>query len=150
MKTNAAKSITISNSVAETKKLAAAFSQKLKKLPALIILNGDLGAGKTQWAQGFIQKYIGAKTVVTSPTYSLMNAYKKGAKEVYHFDLYRLQSEDDLESTGFWDFLEKKHVLLVEWGEKLPRQWPNQVNVFEVTITSQSETKREILTQKIS
>ena len=131
----------------ETQKCGAVFYRSIKKWPSLILLKGPLGAGKTQFARGFIQSFLKKKTVVTSPSYSLVNAYKVGRKSLYHIDLYRLQSTDDLESVGLWDFFDGPNIILVEWAEKLPALWPQNVSIFEVTIELKSENERAITIQ---
>jgi tRNA threonylcarbamoyladenosine biosynthesis protein TsaE len=133
-----------SNSPEETHKHARLAAKLIGLPPVVILLEGPLGAGKTEWARAFIKAYLGSKTIVTSPTYSIVNAYKKGRRQVYHFDLYRLQGMDDLESVGFWDFIEGNNVLLVEWGNELPAQWPTHVQVLKIQLTPISNTERQL------
>ena len=133
-----------SNSPEETHKHARLTAKLIGKPPVVILLEGPLGAGKTEWARAFIKAYLGSKTVVTSPTYAIVNAYKKGRKQVYHFDLYRLQGSDDLESVGFWDFIDGENVLLVEWGNELPAQWPTHVQVLKIQLTPVSTNERQL------
>lgn len=132
----------------QTYELGRALNKKIKDFPVLILLDGPLGAGKTQFAQGFIQGFIqksgGKKVPVTSPSYSLVNAYKKGKKSLYHVDLYRLNSADDLESIGFWDFFEGPNIILVEWAQKLPEVWPKSVKTIKVAIEILSENERSL------
>src|SRR6266576_2774654 len=120
------------NAPEETAKLAGRLVREITKLPCLVLLKGPLGAGKTQFVKGFVRSYLGLKTPVTSPTYSIVNAYQVGKKKVYHVDLHRLKSADDLESVGFWDFFEEKSVILVEWGEMLPPSWPKNSSVWQI------------------
>jgi tRNA threonylcarbamoyladenosine biosynthesis protein TsaE len=130
----------------DTRKHASALAKKISrgrdKLPTLILLSGDLGAGKTEWVKGFVSSYLGSKVNVTSPTYSIVNAYAQGKKRLYHVDVYRLRGQDDLESVGFWDFLTARNVIIVEWGDKLPVQWPQEINLHRVDFKILSEDRR--------
>jgi len=131
----------------ETKTLAHGkeFAGQLKKLPALILLNGVVGAGKTTWIKGFVSGYLKKKIVVTSPSYSLLNSYTDGKKEIIHGDFYRLQGLDDLESIGFWDFLNSKRVIIVEWGNLLtPQSWPADLQVYTINFEIKGETSRSL------
>ena len=88
-------------------------------------LVGTLGAGKTTLVQGLCAALGGAH--VTSPTYTLINLYEDCEPPVAHVDLYRLERLDDLESIGYWDYLESERlVLCVEWISMLPGAWPGE------------------------
>lgn len=99
-------------------------------LPRFVALRGDLGAGKTEFSRGFASVASPGSTV-KSPTYALVNEYKKGKVPVFHFDIYRLADEDDLYSTGYFDYLERG-ICLVEWFENIPECLPEEY--FEVII----------------
>ena len=99
-------------------------------LPRFVALRGDLGAGKTEFSRGFASVASPGSTV-KSPTYALVNEYKKGKVPVFHFDIYRLADEDDLYSTGYFDYLERG-ICLVEWFENIPECLPYEY--FEVVI----------------
>ena len=99
-------------------------------LPRFVALRGDLGAGKTEFSRGFASVASPGSTV-KSPTYALVNEYKKGKVPVFHFDIYRLADEDDLYSTGYFDYLERG-ICLVEWFENIPECLPDEY--FEVII----------------
>lgn len=99
-------------------------------LPKFIALRGDLGAGKTEFTRGFAS-VASPGSSVKSPTYALVNEYKKGKIPVFHFDIYRLADEDDLYSTGYYDYLERG-ICLVEWFENIPECLPDEY--FEVII----------------
>lgn len=131
----------------ETKKIGAVLAkeiskEKLRGGPSLLLLDGPLGAGKTQFAQGFIHFFLNKKIPVLSPTYSIVNAYQWGNKSIYHVDLYRLRDVDDLESIGFWDFFEGQNIILVEWAQKLPQIWPKGVPILEIEFRLISENVR--------
>lgn len=87
-------------------------------------LIGDLGAGKTCFVRGLL-KGLEASDQVQSPTYTLVNTYDC-EPPVHHFDLYRLESYDDLEGIGYWDYLDKEHLIVVEWLDRVPEAWPGK------------------------
>lgn len=99
-------------------------------LPRFVALRGDLGTGKTEFTRGFASVASPGSTV-KSPTYALVNEYKKGKIPIFHFDIYRLADEDDLYSTGYFDYLERG-ICLVEWFENIPECLPDEY--FEVII----------------
>ena len=88
--------------------------------PRLILLRGDLGAGKTTLAKGIIAALGGAEAdSVTSPTFTLVHEYKGRKVRIFHLDLYRLELESELESLGLWEIADAGDALvLVEWGER--------------------------------
>lgn len=105
----------------------------------LVLLDGPMGAGKTQFTK-FLLEAIGSSDTV-SPSFAIHNAYATARGDVHHFDLFRLESADDLESTGFWDLFEGEAWIVIEWAEKLaefgladslPRHWPRTHLKFEV------------------
>lgn len=106
-------------------------------LPKFIALRGDLGAGKTEFTRGFAS-VASPGSSVKSPTYALVNEYKKGKIPVFHFDIYRLADEDDLYSTGYYDYLERG-ICLVEWFENIPECLPDEY--FEVIIDKINDGK---------
>jgi len=108
------------DSLAQLRTLAIKISQQLPDAgssPFWIHLRGDLGAGKTTFAQFFIQA-LGYRERVKSPTYSLMEYYPAGDHSVLHMDLYRLADPEELEFIGLDDLLSDNPVVLVEWPEK--------------------------------
>ena len=106
----------VSRCESDTEKIASLLSRRISR--GLVALYGDLGAGKTVFSRGFIQARF-PDTVVSSPSFTVLNQYGEGADAIYHADLYRIASEDDLESTGFYD-LPDGALILCEWSEKLP------------------------------
>lgn len=107
-------------SAAKTQELGRFLAQKYGTKPLLILLQGDLGAGKTTLAQGFLKELVGSNVSIQSPTYSYMNHYQ-GALPIYHFDLYRLEDEIELYNLGLEEYLMDETALrLVEWPEHFP------------------------------
>ena len=110
--------------------------------PALILLSGDLGAGKTTLTKG-IASGIGAakEDEVTSPTFTLVHKYD-GRSRVYHVDLYRIEGSHDLETLGLEDLFSEPAVIIVEWPEKLALRtdWP----VVRIQLEHVSEDERRI------
>lgn len=93
--------------------------------PSVILLSGTLGAGKTQVVKWFV-KALGGGELTSSPTFAIHQQYAVTGGLVDHVDLYRLQSDVDLESSGFWDLLgQPEGLVFVEWAERLPETvWP--------------------------
>jgi len=88
-------------------------------------LVGQLGSGKTTLVGGLVEA-LGATNPATSPTYTLANVYET-EPPVYHVDLYRLETVDDLESVGYWDYVSSEQgMLVVEWLDRIPEAWPGE------------------------
>lgn len=81
-------------------------------------LVGELGSGKTVFVKGMVEGLGGSSTEVTSPTFALMNIYST-SPPVYHFDLFRLQTDSDLEAIGFWEFVHADGITVVEWADRV-------------------------------
>ncbi|MDR3228214.1 MAG: tRNA (adenosine(37)-N6)-threonylcarbamoyltransferase complex ATPase subunit type 1 TsaE [Puniceicoccales bacterium] len=113
----------LSRSPAATAALAAALARLLPPDTALA-LHGDLGAGKTAFAQGFAAA-LGVTAIVTSPTYAIFSIYEAPARQLVHMDAYRLNSPADADSLLLWDILRSPWTLLVEWPEKLGDRLPD-------------------------
>ncbi|MBO5323019.1 MAG: tRNA (adenosine(37)-N6)-threonylcarbamoyltransferase complex ATPase subunit type 1 TsaE [Oscillospiraceae bacterium] len=117
----------ITNSPAETEKLGAALG---KVLPSGTVLayQGDLGAGKTAFTRG-LAKGLGCTDMVTSPTYTIVNEYLSGRLPLFHFDMYRLGSADDLWDIGWEDYLDRNGICAVEWSENVREALENAITV---------------------
>ena len=107
----------ITNSPAETEAVGISLASKLRP-GAVIAYEGDLGAGKTAFTRG-LAKGLGCTDPVTSPTYTIVNEYLSGRMPLFHFDMYRLTSSDDLWDIGWEDYLERGGVCAVEWSENV-------------------------------
>ncbi len=108
----------VSHSVEETQDYARAMA-KVARPGDTILLVGDLGAGKTHFAQGFAAG-LNTPDVPTSPTFNLLFEYRGGRLPLYHFDLYRLEDASQLDDIDYWGTTEGDGVSLVEWGDKFP------------------------------
>lgn len=96
---------------------AMAAEKILQKLQhPLLLLQGNLGAGKTTFTQHLL-KSLGSNEVVSSPTYTLVNEYQVAGKKIFHFDLYRLQSSEEALDFGIEEYLENGHLCIIEWPE---------------------------------
>lgn len=131
----------------ETQSLAASLSSHLKA-GDVISLTGDLGAGKTCFTQG-LAKSLGIKERITSPTFNLIKEYKNTIS-LYHFDVYRLKSPDELYDLGFEEYFYGDGITIIEWGDKIEPFLPSAFlriefkrsldeNVREINITYQGE-----------
>ncbi|NTU67925.1 MAG: tRNA (adenosine(37)-N6)-threonylcarbamoyltransferase complex ATPase subunit type 1 TsaE [Chlorobiaceae bacterium] len=112
----------LSSSPEQTREYARRFAAGLGPGDA-VCMTGPLGAGKTEFMRG-ITEVFGCEGQLSSPTFSLLNIYEgcmRGQQlELHHFDLYRIESEGELEATGFGEYLSGPFVSVVEWGEKFP------------------------------
>ena len=111
--------------------------------PKLVVLRGELGAGKTTLAKGIAEGFQAASAEnVTSPTFTLVHEYRGPEVSVYHIDLYRVDTQRELETLGLDDLRDDKSVLLIEWGDKFPRF--EQERDVEITLTRVAENERQI------
>ena len=129
----------ITNSPLETEKVGEALGKVLNP-GTILAYEGDLGAGKTAFTRG-LARGLGAKEQVTSPTYTIVNEYLSGRMPLFHFDMYRLASSDDLWDIGWEDYLERGGVCAVEWSENVEDALEGAVNV---TIEKLGEESRRI------
>ena len=125
----------VSDTEAVGKMLGEAIREE-KSLPRFVAMYGDLGVGKTAFTRGFVSAFT-ERANVKSPTFALVNEYGKGDNAVFHFDMYRIDSEDDLWSIGFYDYLDRQGIAIAEWCEKIPYALPE--SYVKVTISKISE-----------
>jgi tRNA threonylcarbamoyladenosine biosynthesis protein TsaE len=111
-----------SHSAEETIELGRTLASHLRNA-RIVLLRGDLGAGKTTLAKGIAEGFGAADADdVTSPTFTLIHEYHGPEKDVYHIDLYRLEKPGELDSLGLEDLMQdERNILLIEWGEKFPK-----------------------------
>ena len=129
----------ITNSPAETEKIGAALG-KIIPPGTVIAYRGDLGAGKTAFTRG-LARGLGSSEMVTSPTYTIVNENLSGRIPLFHFDMYRLGSSDDLWDIGWEDYLERGGVCAVEWSENVDDAMEDAI---WVTIEKTGEESRRI------
>lgn len=111
----------ITHSAEETTALGRTLTELLAP-PRLVLLRGDLGAGKTTLVKGIAAGFQAASEEdVTSPTFTLVHEYRGPQANLYHIDLYRVDTPRQLETLGLDDLLADNSILLIEWGEKFPR-----------------------------
>lgn len=118
----------VTNSAEQTEALGATLAEAIaadSSLPRFIALYGDLGVGKTAFVRGFTSIFS-PKARVKSPTFALVNEYKGEKISVFHFDMYRINDEDELYSIGFYDYLDRNGVCLTEWSENITFALPER------------------------
>lgn len=135
----------ITKSADETMNFATEFAKSIKS-PCVIVLSGDLGAGKTTFTKGFA-KGLGISEIVTSPTFTLLNEFV-GKEKMYHFDMYRLSSKEEAYELGFEDYFKKNDgFVLVEWAENVEGLFSPPYK--KITINKISDNEREIKIEEI-
>ena len=117
----------ITNAPEETEALGEKLAKLLRPGTVLAYL-GDLGAGKTAFTRG-LARGLGCRETVTSPTYTIVNEYLGGRLPLFHFDMYRLTSSDDLWYIGWEDYLDRQGVCAVEWSENVPEAMAGALTV---------------------
>ena len=127
------------NSPMETEAIGAALGRLLPP-GTVIAYRGDLGAGKTAFTRG-LARGLGCKEIVTSPTYTIVNEYLGGRIPLFHFDMYRLRSSDDLFDIGWEDYLDRGGICAVEWSENVADAMEDPVYI---TIEKLGEDSRQI------
>ena len=132
------------HSTAQTEEAAAALSPYLKDGDVLL-LHGGLGAGKTAFVRGLVRGLGGDENEVSSPTFALVHQYGNGSRALYHFDMYRVETFDDLYSTGFFDYLDYGGILAIEWSENIEAVLPENTITVEIRKVEADPDAREIL-----
>ena len=137
----------ISNSEEETKLIGRKFAKDLKK-GDVIVLTGDLGSGKTKFTEGVLQ-FFGLENEISSPTFNIVNEYVNRDVNVYHFDVYRLEDEDEFYAIGGEEYFEKG-ICLIEWGEMIEHALPNKYIQISFSRNLEDENVREIVIEEIN
>lgn len=126
---------------AQTKKLGRDIAVKVSDRPALIFIEGDLGAGKTTLIQGFIETLITSQAAL-SPTYAYLHIYEYKLP-IYHFDLYRISEISEIYELGLWEFIENDQAIrLIEWPQRLNAFVGPDINI---NISSQGEARSALV-----
>ena len=129
----------LTKSPEETESVGSALGRIIKP-GTIIAYRGDLGAGKTAFTRG-LARGLGADDMVTSPTYTIVNEYLGGRLPLFHFDMYRLASSDDLWDIGWEDYLDRNGVCAVEWSENVADAMEDAISI---TIEKLGEDSRRI------
>ena len=118
---------TVSLSTENTEALGAELARSITEndsMPRFVAFYGDLGSGKTAFIRGFVS-VISQSSAVRSPTFTIVNEYRGGSIPIFHFDMYRIEGEDDLYSIGFYDYLDNG-ICLCEWSENIEFALPDE------------------------
>ena len=134
----------ISRSVKQTEELAFKLAKRLNRGDC-IAYRGGLGAGKTAFTRG-LAKGLGIEDDVMSPTFSLVNQYESDVI-LYHFDMYRIENEDDLYMTGFFDYLDSDGILAIEWSENIQSALPEDTIYVTIEKMDNDANTRQITIQ---
>lgn len=113
---------------------------------SVICFEGEMGAGKTSLIRSIL-KELGYEEEISSPTFGIVNEYEiiSGGNKVYHFDLYRIENEDELFDLGFEDYLETSQLVLIEWPDIASNLLPNNRTVVKLNIVSNEERELTIV-----
>ncbi len=134
--------LTTTNSAAETRALGEKFAETLAPGDT-VVLEGQLGAGKSEFTRG-IARGLGVRETVTSPSFTILNVYESGRCPLYHFDWYRLESEDELYEMGMDEYLGGDGIAVVEWAERCPDAVPDRVIRVRLEVTGDETRQIEI------
>ena len=133
----------VSHSVEETEQIAAEIASKLKK-GSVLALYGEMGAGKTAFVRGLVKALCPeCLPLVHSPTFAIVNEYAGKEITVYHFDLYRITDEDDLYSTGYFEWLGGDGIVVTEWSELIESAIPE--TALRLKIEKGNDTERRFV-----
>ena len=136
----------ISNSENETKLIGKKFAENLKN-GDVIVLTGELGSGKTKFTEGVLQ-FFELDDEISSPTFTIVNEYSNDKTTIYHFDVYRLENEDEFFAIGGEEYFEKG-ICFIEWGEQIENALPNKYIKITFNRLIEDDNKREIIIEEI-
>lgn len=134
------KKVYLSESAVDTERIAAELAESIEP-GDMVALFGGLGVGKTAFCRGFA-KGIGYNDEVTSPTFAIVHEYLGGRLNIYHFDMYRIESFDELYSTGYFEYLESGGVVITEWSENIENVLPNKYYRVEMSNPEQNDRRK--------
>ena len=141
----------LTHSTEETESFGASLAEAIEEdssLPRFIALYGDLGVGKTAFVRGFTS--IFAKSArVKSPTFALVNEYRGDTLSVFHFDMYRIEDEDELYSIGFYDYQDRNGICLTEWSENIEYALPERYFSVKIEKCEGDTELRKITTELV-
>lgn len=132
----------ISKSEQDTIDFATRLASTLK-IGDIIVLSGDLGAGKTKFAQGIL-KYFNLENEISSPTFTIVNEYTNGVIPIYHFDVYRLSDVDEFYAIGGEEYF-SKGICIIEWGELIEKILPSNHIKIIINKDFENESQRKIV-----
>ena len=136
----------ISNSEKETINLGKKFAKQLKRND-IVVLTGNLGAGKTKFVQGILE-FFGLEKEISSPTFTIVNEYDAKHFSIYHFDIYRLNNIDEFYEMGGDEYFTKDGVCIIEWGESLEPILKGNYYKISILPVENQEDSRTILIDK--
>jgi len=129
----------------ETKNIAKNIASKINN-KTVIILNGELGAGKTKFTEGFLS-YFGLENEISSPTFTIVNEYKNEEANIYHFDVYRLADIDEFYAIGGEEYF-SKGICIIEWGEIIEEALPEHYIKVDIQKDEENLDKRIIIIEQ--
>ena len=140
----------ISLSPAETECIGEELARNIISggLPRFVALFGDLGVGKTAFVRGFTRA-VAPDARVKSPTFALVNEYRGASLSVFHFDMYRIEDEDELYSIGFYDYADRGGICITEWSENIEYALPERYIRAELVKNSAADVDSREITLEI-
>ena len=137
------------NSLKELEQLSCDLAQKIK-IPQIVLLKGELAVGKTQMVKYMAEALGREKNLVNSPTFSIINTYsQKNSFDIHHIDLYRIQSDEELNNIAFWDFFYTSSLIFIEWPEKVENTLPPLWNKLSITAEFSKDNSQRIFKWEI-
>ena len=136
----------MSDSPIRTEEIAATFAERLNG-GEVVAFRGDLGMGKTCFTRG-LAAGLGYSGEVTSPTFALINEYIGGRVPLYHFDMYRISSWEELYSSGFFEYIEEGGIVAAEWSENIENALPDNTWYIEFELINENSRKITVYHKK--
>ena len=135
----------ISKSEQDTISFAKEFAKNLKT-GDIIVLTGELGSGKTKFTQGILENF-GLENEISSPTFTIVNEYKKDNINIYHFDVYRIEDIDEFYAIGFQDYFDSG-ICIIEWGERIEEVLPTHYTKITFSKDENNLDYRKLIIEK--